>query len=81
VQLRITGGFGLFSSSGIRGNRNTTFRKQDLFPSSVEAGKKIPTHLGRLEGANLNLSELIKQASFVNLIKSFMIEFRKQFNN
>jgi hypothetical protein len=30
---------GLFSSSGVLGNRNTTFRKLDLLPSSGEAGE------------------------------------------
>jgi hypothetical protein len=35
----ITGFFGFFPSSGILGNRNTTFRKLDLFPSSGEGGR------------------------------------------
>jgi hypothetical protein len=36
VTHRITGVFGLFPSSGVLGNRNTTFRKLDLFSSSGE---------------------------------------------
>jgi hypothetical protein len=41
--------FGHFPSSGILENRNTTFRKLDLFPSSGERGEKTPTQLGPLE--------------------------------
>jgi hypothetical protein len=45
--------FGLFPSSGILENtKETTFRKQDLFPSS--GGGKTPTQVGPLERANLN---------------------------
>jgi hypothetical protein len=43
-----------FSSSGVLGSRNTTFRKLDLFPLSGEVGEKTPAHLGPLEKANLN---------------------------
>jgi hypothetical protein len=39
-------------SSGMK-KLNTTIRKMDLFPSSGE-GRKTPTLLGPLEGANLN---------------------------
>jgi hypothetical protein len=48
--------FGHFSSSGILRNRNTTFRKLDLFPSSGEGGggEKTPTQLFPLERAHLN---------------------------
>jgi hypothetical protein len=34
--------------------KNTTFRKLDLFPSSGEGGQKTPTQLGPSERANLN---------------------------
>jgi hypothetical protein len=33
--------FGLFSSSGVLGSRNT-FRKLDLLPSSGEEGRRLP---------------------------------------
>jgi hypothetical protein len=46
--------FGLFLPFGVLESRNTTFRKNDLFPSSVEAGEKISTHFGPLERADLN---------------------------
>jgi hypothetical protein len=46
--------FGLFPSSGIlKTQKNTTFRKLDLFPSSGE-GWETPTLLGPLEIANLS---------------------------
>jgi hypothetical protein len=45
--------FGLFPSSGIIRNRNTTFRMLDLLPSSGE-GEKTPTHLAPLERDNLS---------------------------
>jgi hypothetical protein len=32
--------FGPFTSSGVIGSRNTTFRELDLFPSSGEGGEK-----------------------------------------
>jgi hypothetical protein len=53
INLRV---FGLCPSSGILENRNTTFRKLDLLPSSDER-EKTPTLLGPLERTNLNHSD------------------------
>jgi hypothetical protein len=49
--------------------KNTTFRKLDLFPSSGEGGEKALTQLGPLERANLNSVMEIVQKNSVNSVQ------------
>jgi hypothetical protein len=56
MQHRITEFFGLFSSSNVLGNRNTTFRKLHLFPSSGEEGRTEPLiEISSFLGAQLSM--------------------------
>jgi hypothetical protein len=59
---------GHFPSSGDLGNRDTTFRKLDLFPSQVKWGRK---HLDQVQWLRLDLSKgptWVGVLSFYNMI-------------
>jgi hypothetical protein len=60
---RIDALFGFFPLSSILGNRNTTFRKLDLFPSSSEEGVEDTYSVGPLEKLEYRTMEKVQKPS------------------